>query len=169
MLSPTIWSLSNTPGDGGIGFSVAPPRSRIWPPWPQTRGQTPLGVALCLRPQFPRVQMGTLRLPSAGAPMAPRPVAGPRLLPGAVYLRRRRGDAELRGAAGRAQAELAARLDGPRALPEPRQEGELGGRRGHGRRSGLAAQEQRQVRAGPGWGQEGGGAGLDSLRKSNVV
>lgn len=52
MLSPTIWSLSNTPGDGGIGFSVAPPRSRIWPPWPQTRGQTPLGVALCLRPQF---------------------------------------------------------------------------------------------------------------------
>lgn len=143
MLSPNFWPLLLYLGSlSRHGCLRHPPD--WWPelPWPCTSPG----------PGVPLEGNGGIAPALASAPVAPHPAplaAGPRLLPGALHLRQSRGEAELRWAAGRAQAELAARPDGPRALPEPRQEGELGGQRGGGRRPGLAAQKQRQVRAGP--------------------
>lgn len=159
MLSPNFWPLLLYPGSLS-GHGCLPLHPRPASGTPRIGGRSCLGLAPPPGPGVPPEENGGAAPALASAPMAPHPAplaAGPRLLPGALHLRQSRGEAELRWAAGRAQAELAARPNGPRALPEPRQEGELGGQRGGGRRPGLAAQKQRQVRAGP---QRGAGPSL---------
>lgn len=151
MLSPNFWPLLLYPGSLS-GHGCLPLHPCPASGTPRIGGRSCLGLAPPPGPGVPPEENGGAAPALASAPMAPHPAplaAGPRLLPGALHLRQSRGEAELRWAAGRAQAELAARPDGPRALPEPRQEGELGGQRCGGRRPGLAAQKQRQVRAGP--------------------
>lgn len=168
MRTPNIQSLYLGPGQAVsascirlLDSSTQVLHSASWAPysWPKF----PLNHALTTASVSPCGKQGHCAFPWPAFKEQPCPATGPRLLPSAFYLRQRCGDAELRWAAGRAQAKLSARPDGPRALPEPRQEGELRGQRGQRGGPRLTAQEQRQV------SRAWGGAWTFCLRKEAGV